>query len=111
VLPLTLTIIFVLLYFTFRTLWQPLLIMATLPFALIGGYWLLYLLHYKPVGGGGRGLHRTGPGWRPSSGWVMLIYLDQAVKQRESRRPPGDPRRPDRRHCRRRRPAGAAQKP
>lgn len=45
VLPFTLAIIFVLLYITFNRVRDALLIMGTLPFALIGGVWLLYLLH------------------------------------------------------------------
>ena len=44
VVPVTLMIIFVLLYLTFRRFDEALLIMATLPFALIGGFWLLWLL-------------------------------------------------------------------
>lgn len=47
VLPFTLAIIFVLLYITFSRVRDALLIMGTLPFALIGGVWLLYLLHYN----------------------------------------------------------------
>jgi Cu(I)/Ag(I) efflux system membrane protein CusA/SilA len=82
VVPLTLMIIFVLLFLTFRTFWQPLLIMATLPFALIGGYWLLYLLHYNLSVAVGVGFIALA-GVASEFGVVMLIYLDQAVKQRE----------------------------
>ena len=46
VVPFTLLIIFVLLYLTFRRFDEALLIMTTLPFALVGGVWLLYLLDY-----------------------------------------------------------------
>ena len=60
VVPFTLLIIFVLLYLTFRRFDEALLIMAALPFALIGGIWLLYLLGLQPVGGRGRRLHRAG---------------------------------------------------
>jgi Cu(I)/Ag(I) efflux system membrane protein CusA/SilA len=83
VVPLTLAIIFVLLYLTFRTLWQPLLIMATLPFALVGGYWLLYLLGYNLSVAVGVGFIALA-GVAAEFGVVMLIYLDQAVKQREA---------------------------
>jgi len=47
VVPFTLGIIFVLLYLTFRRFEEALLILSTLPFALIGGFWLLYLLGYN----------------------------------------------------------------
>src|SRR3546814_13813996 len=48
VVPLTLAIIFALLYAIFRRFDEAALIMATLPFALTGGIWLLYLLGYDP---------------------------------------------------------------
>src|SRR5262249_23489011 len=47
VVPATLMVIFVLLYVTFRRFGEALLIMLTLPFALIGGFWLIYLLGYN----------------------------------------------------------------
>src|SRR6185369_5225436 len=47
VVPATLAIIFVLLYLTFRRFSDALLIMGTLPFALAGGFWLMYLLGYN----------------------------------------------------------------
>ncbi|REN13555.1 AcrB/AcrD/AcrF family protein, partial [Mycobacterium tuberculosis] len=47
VVPFTLLIIFVLLYLTFKRFDEALLLMATLPFALVGGIWLLYLLGYN----------------------------------------------------------------
>jgi predicted RND superfamily exporter protein len=55
VVPFTLLIIFVLLYLTFKRFDEALLIMATLPFALIGGIWLLYLLNYNLSVAGGIG--------------------------------------------------------
>jgi Cu(I)/Ag(I) efflux system membrane protein CusA/SilA len=83
VLPLTLGIIFLLLFLTFRNLWQPLLIMATLPFALIGGYWLLYLLGYNLSVAVAVGFIALA-GVAAEFGVVMLIYLDQAVKDRQA---------------------------
>ncbi len=83
VLPLTLAIIFLLLFLTFRTLWQPLLIMATLPFALIGGYWLLYLLGYNMSVAVAVGFIALA-GVAAEFGVIMLIYLDQAVKARQA---------------------------
>src|SRR2546427_12157770 len=47
VVPATLAIIFVLLYFAFRRAAEALLIMATLPFALVGGFWPLYVVGYN----------------------------------------------------------------
>jgi len=47
VVPATLVIIFVLLYLTFRRFSEAALIMATLPFALVGGFWLMFLLDYN----------------------------------------------------------------
>jgi Cu(I)/Ag(I) efflux system membrane protein CusA/SilA len=47
VVPLTLLIIFLLLYFNFRNLTEPLVVMLSIPFALIGGFWLVYLLGYN----------------------------------------------------------------
>jgi Cu(I)/Ag(I) efflux system membrane protein CusA/SilA len=78
VVPLTLAIIFVLLYLTFRDLWQPLLIMATLPFALIGGYWLLYLLDFNMSVAVAVGFIALA-GVAAEFGVVMLIYLNQSV--------------------------------
>ncbi|TCS69734.1 Cu(I)/Ag(I) efflux system membrane protein CusA/SilA [Sulfuritortus calidifontis] len=83
VVPLTLVIIFVLLYLTFRNLWQPLLIMASLPFALIGGYWLLYLLGFNMSVAVAVGFIALA-GVAAEFGVVMLIYLDHAVAQRRA---------------------------
>jgi Cu(I)/Ag(I) efflux system membrane protein CusA/SilA len=83
VLPVTLGIIFLLLFLTFRNLWQPLLIMATLPFALIGGYWLLYLLGYNMSVAVAVGFIALA-GVAAEFGVIMLIYLDQAVKARQA---------------------------
>ncbi len=83
VVPLTLVIIFVLLYLTFRNLWQPLLIMASLPFALIGGYWLLYLLGFNMSVAVAVGFIALA-GVAAEFGVVMLIYLDHAVAHRRA---------------------------
>jgi Cu(I)/Ag(I) efflux system membrane protein CusA/SilA len=83
VVPLTLGIIFLLLYLTFRNLWQPLLIMTTLPFALIGGYWLLYLLGFKMSVAVAVGFIALA-GVAAEFGVVMLLYLDHAVLQRQA---------------------------
>ncbi len=59
VVPFTLLIIFVLLYLTFRRFDEALLIMAALPFALVGGIWLLWLLGHNVSVASGGGLHRA----------------------------------------------------
>ncbi len=47
VIPLTLTLIFLLLYFNFGNLYEPLIVMLTIPFALVGGIWLIYFLGFN----------------------------------------------------------------
>jgi hypothetical protein len=59
VIPVTLAIIFALLYLTFRRWDEALLIMGTLPFALTGGLWLLYLAGLQPVGRNCGRVHRA----------------------------------------------------
>ncbi len=77
VVPLTLAIIFVLLYLTFRRSDEALLIMATLPFALIGGIWLLYFLDYNLSVAGAVGFIALA-GVAAEFGVVMLLYLRHA---------------------------------
>ena len=59
VVPLTLTVIFVLLYLAFRRIDEALLIMLAVPFALVGGYWLLWALGYATSVATAVGLHRA----------------------------------------------------
>ncbi len=77
VVPFTLLIIFVLLYLTFRRFDDALLIMATLPFALIGGIWLLWLLSYNLSVAGAVGFIALA-GVAAEFGVIMLLYLRQA---------------------------------
>ncbi|MBC7732521.1 MAG: efflux RND transporter permease subunit [Bacteriovorax sp.] len=77
VVPFTLLIIFVLLYLTFKRLDEALLIMATLPFALVGGIWLLYLLSYNLSVAGAVGFIALA-GVSAEFGVIMLLYLKQA---------------------------------
>ena len=81
VVPATLMIIFILLYLTFRRVSEALLIMGTLPFALTGGIWLLYLLHYNLSIATGVGFIALA-GVASEFGVVMLIYLRQALAAR-----------------------------
>jgi len=81
VVPATLVIIFVLLYLTFRSFSEAALIMATLPFALVGGFWLMFLLGYNMSIASAVGFIALG-GVAAEIGVVMVIYLDQAVAAR-----------------------------
>ncbi len=81
VVPATLLIIFVLLYLTFSRLDEALLIMATLPFALTGGIWFLYLLGYNLSIATGVGFIALA-GVAAEFGVVMLIYLKHALAER-----------------------------
>ncbi|MEZ5575625.1 MAG: efflux RND transporter permease subunit [Candidatus Competibacteraceae bacterium] len=81
--PVTLVIIFLLLYLSFGRLGEAVLIMATLPFALLGGIWLLYWLDYNLSVAVGVGFIALA-GVAAETGVVMLVYLDQAwVRRRE----------------------------
>jgi copper/silver efflux system protein len=79
--PATLGIIFVLLYLTFRRLSDAALIMTTLPFALVGGFWLMFLLGYNMSVASAVGFIALG-GVAAEIGIVMLVYLNQAVAAR-----------------------------
>jgi copper/silver efflux system protein len=81
VVPFTLLIIFVLLYLTFRRIDEALLIMATLPFALIGGFWFIYLLGHAISVATIVGFIALA-GVAAEFGVIMLIYLKQAWEAR-----------------------------
>jgi Cu(I)/Ag(I) efflux system membrane protein CusA/SilA len=85
VVPATLLIIFVLLYLNFRRFDQALLIMATLPFALVGGLWLIYLLGYNLSVASAVGFIALG-GVAAEIGVVMLVYVNQSVAARSAER-------------------------
>ncbi len=79
VVPLTLAIIAVLLYMNFRSVPEVLLLMGTLPFALVGGFWIMYLEGYNfsiAVGVGFIAL----AGVAVEIGVIMLVYLNQAYR-------------------------------
>jgi Cu(I)/Ag(I) efflux system membrane protein CusA/SilA len=83
VVPLTLSIIFLLLYLAFRSTAPAVLIMATLPFALAGGFWLIYGLgHHLSVASGVGFIALAGVA--AEFGVVMLIYLDNAIREHEA---------------------------
>ncbi|MAN78905.1 MAG: efflux RND transporter permease subunit [Alphaproteobacteria bacterium] len=81
VVPFTLLIILVLLYLTFKSFGEALLLMATLPFALVGGIWLLYGLGYNLSVAGVVGFIALA-GVAAEFGVIMLLYLKQAWSAR-----------------------------
>jgi len=91
VVPFTLLIIFVLLYLTFKRFDEALLILLTMPFSLIGGYWLLYLLGHNLSIASAIGFIALA-GVTAEFGVIMLLYLKQAWDERLAR---GDTTPPD----------------
>ncbi|PIZ62403.1 MAG: CusA/CzcA family heavy metal efflux RND transporter, partial [Candidatus Marinimicrobia bacterium CG_4_10_14_0_2_um_filter_48_9] len=83
VVPVTLTIIFMLLYFNFRNITESLIVMLSLPFTLIGGIWFMYLLDYNMSVAVGVGFIALA-GLAAETGVVMLVYLDNAFQDRKS---------------------------
>ena len=81
VVPATLAIIFFLLYLTFGRLDEAALVMGTLPFALVGGIWTLWLLGYAQSVATGVGFIALA-GVSAEFGVVMLIYLKHALAER-----------------------------
>ncbi|MGZ8219769.1 efflux RND transporter permease subunit [Methylomagnum sp.] len=81
VVPLTLAIIFVLLYLNFGRLTETFIVMLSVPFALVGGVWLLWLLDYNVSVAVGVGFIALA-GVAAETGVVMLIYLDHAYQAR-----------------------------
>lgn len=84
VVPLTLVIIFVLLYLTFGRAGEAFLVMGTLPFALVGGFWLLWVLDYNLSVAVGVGFIALA-GVAAEFGVVMLVYLNNAVREHRER--------------------------
>jgi len=85
VLPLTIGIIFVLLYLNFRRVTESLIVMLSVPFALVGGIWLLWWLGYNLSVAVAVGFIALA-GVAAETGVVMLIYLDQAWREAADRR-------------------------
>lgn len=81
VVPFTLLIIFVLFYLTFKNFGEALLLMVTLPFSLVGGIWLLYLLGHNLSVASVVGFIALA-GVAAEFGVIMLLYLKQAWQKR-----------------------------
>ena len=80
VVPLTLMIIFLLLYLNFRALTETLIVMLSLPFALIGGLWLMWWMGFNMSVAVAVGFIALA-GVAAETGVIMLIYLDHAMKE------------------------------
>jgi len=78
VIPVVLVIIFLLLYLNFRKVSDSLIVMLSLPFALVGGFWLLWLLDYEMSVAVKVGFIALA-GVAAETGVVMLIFLEEAV--------------------------------
>jgi copper/silver efflux system protein len=80
VVPVTLLIIFLLLYLNFRTLAETLIIMLSVPFSVVGGLWLLWALGFNLSVAVAVGFIALA-GVAAETGVVMLIYLDHALSE------------------------------
>ncbi len=86
VIPVTLLSIFLLLYLNFRRLTETFIVMLSVPFALVGGVWLMWLLNYNLSVAVAVGFIALA-GVAAETGVVMLIYLDhawEAAKQKSA---------------------------
>ena len=113
VVPVTLLIIFLLLYLNFRSITETLIVMLSLPFALVGGLWLMWWLGFNLSVAVAVGFIALA-GVAAETGVVMLIYLNQALAEIRAaarrRGPAADARRSLRRHHGRRGRARAARR-
>jgi copper/silver efflux system protein len=85
VVPVTLLIIFLLLYLNFRRITETLIVMLSVSFALVGGFWLMWWLGFNLSVAVAVGFI-TLAGVAAETGVVMLIYLDSAMKELKERR-------------------------
>ncbi|MBI5328037.1 MAG: efflux RND transporter permease subunit [Deltaproteobacteria bacterium] len=85
IVPLTLAIIFLLLYFNFGNITESLIVMLSLPFSLVGGIWLMYILGYNMSVAVGVGFIALA-GVAAETGVIMLIYLDSAYQEARGKR-------------------------
>jgi Cu(I)/Ag(I) efflux system membrane protein CusA/SilA len=91
VIPLTLVIIMLLLYLNFRRITETLIVMLSVPFALVGGFWLMWWLGFNLSVAVAVGFIALA-GVAAETGVVMLIYLDHALKElRQQREGEGRP--------------------
>jgi len=81
VVPLTLALIFLLLYLSFRRMTETLIVMLSLPFALIGGLWMIWWMGFNLSVAVAVGFIALA-GVAAETGVIMLIYLDHALQER-----------------------------
>ena len=84
VVPATLALIFLLLYLNFRRLADTAIVMLSLPFALVGGLWLMWWLGFNLSVAAAVGFIALA-GVATATGVVMLVYLDQALRDAKAR--------------------------
>ena len=84
VVPLTLALIFLLLFLNFRRLTETLIVMLSLPFALVGGIWLMWFMGFNMSVAVAVGFIALA-GVAAETGVIMLIYLDQALSEAKDR--------------------------
>ena len=93
VVPVTLMIIFLLLYFNFRNFSEPLVVMLSIPFGLIGGFWLVYWLGFNLSVAVAVGFIALA-GVAAEIGVLVLTFIDQAVARRRQERARAGPEAP-----------------
>lgn len=84
VVPLTLALIFLLLYLNFKALTETLIVMLSLPFALVGGIWMMWWLGFNASVAVAVGFIALA-GVAAETGVIMLIYLDQALRDEKAK--------------------------
>ncbi len=89
VVPVTLLIIFLLLYLNFRSITETMIVMLSLPFALVGGLWMMWWLNFNLSVAVAVGFIALA-GVAAETGVVMLIYLNQALAEVRERREADD---------------------
>lgn len=83
--PVTLLIIFLLLYLNFRSIGETMIVMLSLPFALVGGLWLMWWLGFNLSVAVAVGFIALA-GVAAETGVVMLMYLNRALAETAARR-------------------------
>jgi Cu(I)/Ag(I) efflux system membrane protein CusA/SilA len=83
IVPVTIILVFILLYIHFHSITESIIVMASMPFALIGGIWLMYFLNYNLSVAVVVGFIALA-GLSVETGIVMLAYLDETFARRRS---------------------------
>ena len=86
IVPITVGVIFLLLYFNFKSVIESLIVMLSLPFAIVGGIWLMYLMNFDMSIAVGVGFIALA-GVAAETGVIMLVFLDLAYKKRQEEGP------------------------